>query len=337
MNNLKYQDVQLVHEPTIIPIAEMRLDWDALNEVGDWLKQYRPECLPFHYEHAVQLFPHGSYVSAEDALDGIERTSWGPGTDNELLVEFAGRKCYDSFGAKAGRKTNAAYLARLHGTPDQIPHASVFYHAKISFFFAGISRKLTHQLMRNYVGADRSEEGCPSQESTRYTEHPGWFVVPPRDLNNGTTERFQDAMRTAYREYQDYLAAEVATYTALFDKEPTGMDRKRIYEAAAARLPWSMATSLVWTTNPVALSKLIRERTDEAADLEIRRFAEKLKRVCHERWPNLFPESNPDVTTTRTSQAARLASLEAWCEKLREAQSDETWDRVDALISRGPQ
>jgi thymidylate synthase ThyX len=39
----------------------------------------------------------------------------------------------------------------------------------------------------------------------------------------------------------------------------------------------------------MALMKFFGERCDEAADLEMQRFANKLKRVCLERWPNLFP------------------------------------------------
>ncbi len=77
--------------------------------------------------------------------------------------------------------------------------------------------------------------------------------------------------------------------------EPKGMDRKRIYECAAQRLPGAASTSFIWTTNPVALAKLFKERCDFAADLEIQRFAQKLRQLCYQNWPNLFPESNPAV------------------------------------------
>ncbi len=70
-------------------------------------------------------------------------------------------------------------------------------------------------------------------------------------------------------------------------------DRKRIYEASAQLLPGAACTSFTWTTNPMALSKLFTERCDFAADLEIQRFAVKLRALCYERWPNLFRESNP--------------------------------------------
>ncbi len=73
------------------------------------------------------------------------------------------------------------------------------------------------------------------------------------------------------------------------------MDRKRIYESAAQRLPGAAATSFTWTTNPIALSKLFRERCDYAADLEIQRFANKLRVIAVERWPHLFPQHDHDA------------------------------------------
>jgi flavin-dependent thymidylate synthase len=196
--------------------------------------------------------------------------------------------CYHSYGAKAGKKSNADYIA--HTQSGTVPHRSIMYHAKMTFFVAGISRRVSHELIRHYVGADRSEEGSPSQESTRYTHHPGQFVVPPKMASDGkAVEQFMAAMTTAYTEYHDYIDREVEAYRASSGEEPKGLTRKRIYEAAAGLLPMQAATSLVWTTNPVALSKMFAERTDESADAEFRRLATLWQRLCVARWPNLFP------------------------------------------------
>ena len=67
------------------------------------------------------------------------------------------------------------------------------------------------------------------------------------------------------------------------------MDRKRSYEAAAGQLPMQAATSLVWTSNPVALNKMFTERTDETTDAEYQRFALVWQAVCKSEGPNLFP------------------------------------------------
>ena len=269
--------VIILSHPVVIPLAEMALLPQGLDDLVDWVGDYRPECLPGEEPTGMDLFPH----------DGTEGDRFLTG--NELLVELAGRNCYHSYGAKAGKKSNADYIA--HTQSGTVPHRSIMYHAKMTFFVAGISRRLSHELIRHYVGADRSEEGSPSQESTRYTHHPGQFVVPPKMLGDDrAVEQFQAAMSTAYTEYHSYIDREVEAHKAKWDgAEPKGMARKRIYEAAAGLLPMQAATSLVWTTNPVALAKLFAERTDESADAEFQRLALMWRDQCVGRWPNLFP------------------------------------------------
>lgn len=201
---------------------------------------------------------------------------------------FTASNCYDSFADAGAKRTNGEYLASMW--QGQIPHRSTGYHPKMSFFFGDVSRRVSHELIRNYVGADRDEEGNPSQESTRFTHHYGAFIAPVRDLDS--PERlasYRDAMQSAYNAYRYYIAREVQMFADKHGAEPKGMDRKRIYEAASNFLPHSCATSWIWTTNPMALAKLFAERCHEAADAEFYRFAAKLKRICMERWPNLFP------------------------------------------------
>jgi len=274
--------ITLVTEPTVIPIAEMNLIPEGLNSMMDWVADYRPECLPEKTlfdkdKRAMALFPHHGAENSRSL------------TGNELLVELAGRSCYHSYGAKAGRKSNAEYVGRmLFPEAGTMPHGSVAYHAKMSFFIAGVSRRLSHELIRHYVGSDRNEEGSPSQESTRYTEHPGYFVVHPYLNSKETREEFFVSMARSYFDYRDFLGREVSRYKYLHGSEPHGKSRKRIYEAAAGLLPMQAATSFVWTSNPAALTKLFKERTDEAADAEFQQLAGKWQAVCRERWPNLF-------------------------------------------------
>lgn len=279
--------IRIITDPTIAVLADMHLDEAGLATLTQWLSEAAPACLPDQWQR----------FNAESLLFThlCERTDGSPLTHNELLVELSGRKCYNSFGQKAGRSENDAYIANTMGAPGKIPHASIMYHAKMTFFFAGISRRMSHELIRHYVGADRSEEGCPSQESTRYTEHPGHFVAHPRVAKDADSmTAFSNWMTQAYDAYLKYLEGETYAFSQTNGGEaPRGMDRKRIYEAAAMLLPGAAATSMIWTTNPVALAKLFAERCDEAADLEFQRFATKLREVCYAKWPNLYRASNP--------------------------------------------
>jgi thymidylate synthase (FAD) len=269
--------ITTLFQPTVILLAEMSLVPQGLDDLVEWVGDYRPECLPGESPAGMDLFPHGG-----------ARDDGGVLTGNELLVELAGRNCYMSYGAKAGKKSNADYIA--HTQSGSVPHRSIMYHAKMTFFIAGISRRVSHELIRHYVGADRSEEGSPSMESTRYTHHPGHFVVPPKMAEDGrAVERFKASMSSAYTAYHDYIEREVEAYRAASGEEPKGLSRKRIYEAAAGLLPMQAATSLVWTANPVSLAKMFAERTDESSDAEFRRLALQWQKLCAARWPNLFP------------------------------------------------
>ena len=300
-------DIRLVTEPTVIVLGEMNLDVTGLNQLLDWVQDYRPECVPDGRpgdanQRAMDLFPHrglGWHHPEGGSSEGEQRAL----THNELLVELAGRECYHSYGLKAGRKDNAEYIGRMlfPEDPAMLPHASVAYHAKMTFFIAGVSRRVSHELIRHYVGADRSEEGSPSQESTRYTFHPGHFAVPPYVLERSIqtsvpwTEgealvSFQNAMARAYADYLAFIEQEESACEKAHGDKPKAIDRKRIYECAAGLLPMQACTSFIWTTNPLALGKLFKERCSEAADKEFQRFALKWRDLARKRWPNLFEQ-----------------------------------------------
>jgi thymidylate synthase (FAD) len=271
----------VTNNPTVELIASMAINRSAVERMMEWVKSHRPECLPKDPGEEIEfedLFPH-------DLTENGRNLS-----DNELLVELAGRKCYDSFGAKAGKKSNAEYIDNTQA--GDVKHSSILYHAKMSFFFAGVSRRVSHEFIRNYVGSDRNEEGSPSQESTRFTHHYGYFIAPPRYVGKyAQMEGFKFAMQAGYDAYMGAIDGECEAYAAANGGvQPKGLDRKRIYEAAAGFLPMQAETSWIWTTNPMALAKLVRERADEVADLEFQRLAHCIARVAVRAAPNLFPQ-----------------------------------------------
>jgi thymidylate synthase (FAD) len=293
----------LTGEPTVELIGAMKLLPEGIERMMAWVGEHRPECLPDDPEDQSwrSLFPHDLSEPPKDPNPESFVIQNRPLTDNELLVELAGRKCYDSFGKKAGKKTNSEYIKNTQ--QGDIPHASILYHAKMSFFFAGISRRVSHEIIRNYVGADRDEEGAPSQESTRFTHHYGFFICPPKYLlpdgaevkedwynyQRGMQSHFRVSMQAAYGNYLEAVKRECVEWELNHGKAPTSIDKKRIYEAASSFLPHQAETSMLFTMNPMSIAKFVRERAHPAADLEIQRFARKLRRVAVGHSPNLFP------------------------------------------------
>jgi len=276
--------VRLITEPTVLVVASMALDTEGMNQLLDWVRDYRPECVPTDLpadaeDRAMALFPHGGKEAAR-AL-----------TDNELLVELAGRSCYHSYGLRAGRKSNVEYVRHMlfPAEAGSLPHASTAYHAKMTFFIAGVSRRVSHELIRHYVGADRTEEGSPSQESTRYTFHPGHFAVPPYYVEHDLLDPYEKHCQAFYDAYRRFITGRTTAFFEAHGRSPVGIERKRIYEAAAGLLPMQACTSFLWTTNPIALNKLFAERCSPAADGEFQRLARKWQEVARARWPALFP------------------------------------------------
>jgi thymidylate synthase ThyX len=277
----------ITDDPIVEVLADMKLNHPGVMAMAKWVERYRPNCVPeAGFNSVIDLLPHDGYEPLVDHQDGTNLRKRLV-TDNELLAEIAGRKCYDSFAEAGAARTNGDYLESMWA--GRIPHRSTGYHPKMSFFFAHISRRVSHELIRAYVGADRDEEGSPSQESTRFTHHPGIYIAHPHYLGNSTEMAcFRELAELNYSHYRETIERKVFTFARDKGAEPKGLDRKRIYESSAGDLLMSCGTSMVWTTNPMALVKLFLERDDDAADMEMARFARKLKRVSFQHWPNLF-------------------------------------------------
>lgn len=293
-------------EPTVVVLADMKLDDAGVLAMAEWVARNRPGCVPATgFSQILDLLPHDGKepVTGEGGTVLYHRVV----TDNELLAELAGRKCYDSFAEKGAKRTNGQYLESMW--TGRIPHRSTGYHPKMTFFFADVSRRVSHELIRNYVGADRDEEGSPSQESTRYTEFPGYYVAHPEDAADSVLlPLFAQTAEQNYRCYLGVMEAKVESFRLRNGGvEPKGMDRKRIFESCSGWLMHSIATSFIWTTNPMALGKLFMERVDSAADMEMRRFAAALYLVSTARWPNLFVHLPPEVAST-----ARMLAPRTW-------------------------
>lgn len=281
----------IIDEPIVVPMAHMELIPEGILEMAEWIKTYRPQCVPEQgFQNVLDLVPHDG--SDTDPFTGLDRPSI---TDNELLAELAGRKCYDSFADAGKRRTNNEYL---HSMWDgRIPHRSTGYHAQMTFFIAHVSRRVSHELIRNYVGHAKDEEGIPSQESTRFTHHPGMYIAHPYYLKNPTEMMaFNLLANDNYASYVSTIQRKVDTFEKKTGGKPVGIDKKRIYESTSGDLLMSCGTSFIWTTNPMALTKFFHERDDEAADMEMSRFAKKWKKVAFARWPNLFTDFHPKAT-----------------------------------------
>jgi thymidylate synthase (FAD) len=209
-------------------------------------------------------------------------TEWHTDSEigSELVVELAGRVCYMSFGEKQFRKTNAGYVGNLIDKG----HGSVLEHAVWDLLITGVSRSLTHELVRHRAGVG------VSQLSQRYVDESTADFVEPAVIAgdaalHATWQSAVEAAHTAYMALVDGLEARVAEK---HPDLPRVQRRKMAREAARSVLPNATETKVLLSANARALRWIMTLRGSEGAEPEIRKLAVKLARVMRQEAPNLF-------------------------------------------------
>jgi thymidylate synthase (FAD) len=227
-------------------------------------------------------------VLARQQYLGAPHIRWKSDTDvpAQAVAEFAGRVCYLSFGPDAGiegghrliagRTTNRDYLANILA----VRHGSVIEHAVWTLLIEGVSRALTHELVRH-------RHLSFSQLSQRYVdESQVGFVLPP-EIEEGT-EAFEIWRRSCERSLEEYRALLARIEEQVADEPATTQRRKRARQAARSVLPNATETKIVVTGNARAWRHVIELRGAEGAEAEIRRLAIAILGVLREEAPELF-------------------------------------------------
>ena len=228
----------------------------------------------FHTEPKLTILARPSF--AEPAHLPV---NWlGESTDGERLAEFAGRLCYMSQKNPASRNTRE-YLENIK----RQGHGSVLEHANYSVLLEGVSRSLTHELVRHRAGF------AYSQLSQRYVdESEANFVVPPAIIGDESLERaWRKQIEEAQRSYVALVDQLMERYSWVADKVHR---RKMAREAARGVLPNSTETKIVVTGNARAWRTMLELRSGEGAEMEIRRCAVALLRLLSVEAPAFFSD-----------------------------------------------
>lgn len=202
----------------------------------------------------------------------------GESTDGERLAEFAGRLCYMSQKNPANRGTRE-YLENIK----KQGHGSVLEHANYSLLVEGVSRSLTHELVRHRAGFGYS------QLSQRYVdESDAAFVVPPAVQGDEVAEAAWLAqMESAQASYVAGVNRLMERYSWVEDKTHR---RKMAREAARSVLPNGTETKIVVSGNIRAWRTMLELRLGEGAEREIRRLAVKVLETLRAETPRFFAD-----------------------------------------------
>jgi thymidylate synthase (FAD) len=217
----------------------------------------------------------------------------GESTDGERLAEFAGRLCYMSQHNPAKRETGE-YLENIK----KQGHGSVLEHANYSLLLEGVSRSLTHELVRHRAGFSFS------QLSQRYVdESEANFVMPPAVVGDESLEAaWHTQVEQAQAAYVGMVDQLMQRYGWVADKVHR---RKMAREAARSVLPNATETKIVVTANARAWRTMLELRSSEAAELEIRRLAVAVLRLLAAEAPSFFSDFEIYTAADRR-EAARI-------------------------------
>ena len=189
----------------------------------------------------------------------------------ERKVAMAARLCYSPIGAaELEEKLSDAQVQSLVKRILSMGHYSTLEHVSFTFAVEGISRVLTHQLVRHRIASY-------SQQSQRYVkEHDFEYIVPPsvaaHPVARARFEGLMEEIRTVYAEL-----------TAL------GVHQ----EDARYCLANATETKILVTMNARALLHFFELRCCARAQWEIRRMAEMMLAEVQSVAPVLFAKAGP--------------------------------------------
>jgi thymidylate synthase (FAD) len=197
----------------------------------------------------------------------------------EALCEFAGRACYQSWKKpNPATATNAGYLRHIL----EVGHLSVLEHGTVTFYLTGVSRSLTHELIRH-------RHFSYSQLSQRYVPGRGAAVVEPGVIAEEPDlhAAFVEATEAAEKAYDTLLSGLEERFA---DVPNATLRRKQARQAARSVLPNATETKIVVTGNYRAWRHFVAMRATEHADVEIRELAVECLRQLQAAVPNVFAD-----------------------------------------------
>ena len=184
----------------------------------------------------------------------------------EKVIEKAGRTSYQSY----DKQTELSYKAFIKMLIRN-KHESVLEHATASFKISGISRALTHQLVRHRL--------CSfTQQSQRYVNENNFNYIEPDDIKNNLN---------AHKLYIDLMKHIRNQYSQLRD---LGIKK----EDARFILPNSIESEIIMTANFRELRHVLRLRGEKAAQWEIRHLAIEILKILKKEVPDVFQDMEID-------------------------------------------
>lgn len=205
----------------------------------------------------------------------------------EELIAAAAKLCYSSVGIdEIMEKQTEEGVAKFLNMLMSLGHESPIEHVSFTFAVEGVSRSLSHQLVRHRIASY-------SQQSQRYVKLDQFeYIIPPSiEKDEETRKIFVEAMIQSQRAYDELVIKLKAKYKeeGLSDKD----GEKKAIEDARYVFPNACETKVVFTMNARSLINFFHHRCCERAQWEIREMANQMLSEVKKVAPILFKSSGP--------------------------------------------
>ena len=190
--------------------------------------------------------------------------------DPERAIAAAARLCYAPVGAaELLELMSDEAVHKVLKTIITSGHTSALEHASYTFAIDGVSRALTHQLVRHRLASYNQQ----SQRYVTYAEEPQFVVPPAVAADPAAAEAFAAATGAAFEAYRALLDAGVPA------------------EDARYLLPNAMETKIVVTMNVRELLHFFELRCCKRAQWEIRELALGMLALAEPTAPYIFMDA----------------------------------------------
>jgi thymidylate synthase (FAD) len=189
----------------------------------------------------------------------------------EMTVAQAARLCYYKGDIDSLERVLTLEKARkLIKKVVKMGHTSVLEHASFTFAIEGVSRVLTHQLVRHRIASY-------SQQSQRYVEYDNLEYYIPESIKKNNA---------ALSKYKEFFSRVKEVYHQLIEEGIPVEDARYV-------LPNATASKIIVTMNARALINFFELRLCLRAQYEIRKLANQMLELVKEVAPSLFAQAGP--------------------------------------------
>lgn len=211
----------------------------------------------------------------------------------ERLIASAAKLCYSASNLnelvetveKQGEEKAREFIDNLVA----MEHESPLEHVVYTFGIEGVSRSLTHQLVRHRIASySQQSQRYVSEHSSKNPDGVFDYIVPDLVKKVDGDEEWGEDMKLFQRIYDKWLKR---------FEEKLGITGERAHQDARYSLPNSAESKIIMTMNARSLLNFFKERTCNRAQWEIRDMAMEIYKKVYPTAPAVFKYAGPNCVT----------------------------------------